>query len=116
MRFFNDMFGTQPPSKAAEQAEEAVFVHLDGVNLPDSVYEECDTSTIEDRLTPILERQQLGYFDGTETGPAATTLFMYGPDGERLFAGIEQTLRDYPLCHGARVSIRGRSSEREFRL
>ena len=44
--------------------------------------------------------------EAIEIGPAETTLFMYGPDAERLFAGVEQTLRNYPLCQGARVVIR----------
>ena len=63
-------------------------------------------SSIEDKLVEVLERYGLGEFDGNETGPAETILFMYGPDAERLFVGIEQTLRDYPLCQGARVEIR----------
>ncbi len=79
---------------------------LDGTNLPDQVYRECDLATIEDKLIKVIKNQRLGEFDGNETGPTETTLFMYGPDAERLFAGIEQTLRDYPLCQGARVVIR----------
>ncbi len=63
-------------------------------------------ATIEDRLTAVIERDGLGEFDGNEIEPGETTLFMYGPDAERLFAGIEQTLRGYPLCQGARVEIR----------
>jgi len=65
-----------------------------------------DLATIEDQLTTVLEEDGLGEFDGNETGPTETTLFMYGPDAERLFAGIEDTLRAYPLCKGARVVIR----------
>lgn len=85
---------------------QAVLVHLDGAGLPDDVYERYDLATIEDQLTTVLEEAGLGEFDGNETGPTETTLFMYGPDAERLFAGIEKTLRAYPLCKGARVTIR----------
>lgn len=118
MNIFGRLFGKKdgaPPRKV----EQAVIVYLDGTGLPDSVYQECDTSTLEDRLIEVVERDGLGEVDGTETGPTETALFMYGPDAERLFAGVERTLRDYPLCHGARVVIRrgGPDSEqREVRL
>ncbi len=99
--------------------EQAVLVYLDGTGLPDEVYRDCDLMTIEDKLTEIIERRKLGVFDGNEVGPKETTLFMYGPDAERLFSGIEQTLRDYPLCKGARVVIRqGKpgAAQRELKL
>lgn len=64
-------------------------------------------------------REGLGIFDGNGVGPGEATLFMYGPDAERLFAGIEKTLRAYPLCQNARVVIRKGgpgAEEREIRL
>lgn len=103
MGIFGKLFGKQPAQPLTQQA---VLVHLDGIGLPDHIYQECDASTIEDRLIEVIEREKLGEFDGNEVGPSETTLFMYGPDAERLFAGIEKTLRGYPLCQGARVVIR----------
>ncbi len=101
------------------QPEQAVLVHLDGTGLPDQVYEEYDLATLEDQLIDVIERDGLGGFDGNEIGPEETTLYMYGPDAQRLYTGIEQTLRAYPLCQGARVEIRrgGPGAEqREVRL
>ncbi|MGA2068876.1 MAG: hypothetical protein ABSG86_28175 [Thermoguttaceae bacterium] len=121
MGIFGDLFGKQP-SKTGKQErspQEAVLVYLDGAGLPDHVYEECDTSTIEDRLIDAVARDGLGEFDGNEVGPTETTLFLYGPDAEKLFAGIEVTLRGYPLCQGARVVIRHGgpgSPQREVKL
>jgi len=89
-----------------EEPQQAVLVHLDGTGLPDHIYQECDLATIEDQLIEVIARNKLGEFDGNEVGPSETTLFMYGPDAERLFAGIEPILRGYPLCQGARVEIR----------
>lgn len=103
MSILRRIFGqksTTPPS------EQAVLVHLDCRRLPEHIYEQYDLATIEDRLIKVIKREQLGEFDGNETGPDEATLYMYGPDAERLFAGIESILRDYPLCHGARVEIR----------
>ena len=115
MGFFNRLFGREPAEEKPPQ--QAVLVYLDGTGLPDEVYEECDLETIESRLTEVIEREGLGEFDGNEIGSEEVTLFMYGPDAERLFAGIEATLRAYPLCQGARVVIRdGEPGEREVRL
>lgn len=86
--------------------DQAVIVYLNGTSLPDSVYEEYDLATLEDRLKAAVARQNLGEFDGDEMGPTETALFLYGPDAEALFAGVERTLRDYPLCQGARVVLR----------
>lgn len=106
MSMFGNLFGKKPASNQPNPSEQAVIVYLDGVGLSPEIYRDCDLGTIEDRLTEVIERDKLGEFDGNEVGPAEAILYMYGPDAEKLFAGIEQTLRDYPLCRGARVVIR----------
>ena len=117
---FKRIFGKKTLDQAqSEQAQQAVLVYLDGTGLPDHIYDEYDLATIEDRLSEMLEREGLGEFDGNEVGPGQTRLFMYGPDAERLFEGIEPTLRGYPLCQGARVEIRRGgpgAQRRELRL
>ena len=109
----------EPVAETSPAEQQAVLVYLDGLGLPDEVYEACDTSTIEDLLIPVLEATGMGEFDGTESGPAETCLFMYGPDAEALFVAVEPVLVGYPLCSGARVIIRRGgpgAPERELRL
>jgi len=101
MSIFGSLFGKQPAAN-----DQAVLVKLDGVGLPDHVYEECDLATIEDRLIAVIEEKKLGEFDGNEVGERDTTFYMYRSNAEKLFAGIEAVLRDYPLCAGAEVTIR----------
>jgi len=99
--------------------EQAVLVHLDGVGLPANIYAEYDLVTLEDQLIEVIERDGLGEFDGNEIGLGTATLFMYGPDAERLYLAIETTLRAYPLCQGAQIVIRRGgpgAPQREFRL
>lgn len=118
MSLFRRLFAKKPEEEPGE-SQQAVLVHLDGTGLPDQIYQEYDLATIEDRLNEVIEQAGLGEFDGNEIGPGETTLFMYGPDAERLFAAIEQTLRGYPLCQGARVEIRRGgpgAQQREVRL
>ena len=100
-------------------SEHAVLVHLDGTGLPAAVYKEYALDAIETELASIIDAQRLGEYDGNEIGGTGATLFMYGPDGDRLFAGIEAALRAYPLCRNARVLIRPGppgTTARELRL
>ena len=114
MSILNKLFGRKPEMPTvpvtqapAEQApEQAVIVRLPGSGLPDEVYDHYDLSTLEDQLIDAVEPAGCGEYDGNEFGPEGTTLYLYGPDAEALFAAIEGTLRDYPLCQNARVEIR----------
>jgi hypothetical protein len=117
LRRLLERFGLARP--APQPPSQAVLVHLDGIGLPDAVYEEYDLATLEDQLTERIQYDGLGECDGHESGPEETTLFLYGADAERLFERVEATLRSYPLCRGARVTIRlgpPGAPEREIRL
>lgn len=119
MGFLSRLFRLGTHSIDPEEDQEYVLVHLDGTSLPDDVYEHCDVWTISERLEAVLRQEGLGDYDGHETRRTETTLFMYGPDAERLYGGIEGVLRDYPLCRNARVVIRRGdlgAPERELRL
>jgi hypothetical protein len=92
--------------KKQPEPEQAVIVRLRGSGLPDEIYEKFDISTLEDQLIEVIEAKRLGEFDGNEFGPDETVLYMYGPDAEKLFDGIESVLRAYPLCQEGFVTIR----------
>ena len=94
------------PSKAQEEPQHAVLVYLDGTGLPPDIYEQHDLSTLEDQLRAVIDSRKLGEYDGNEIRETVVVLFMYGADCEHLFAGLEGTLRAYPLCRNARVLLR----------
>jgi tetratricopeptide (TPR) repeat protein len=102
--------------KDAHRAAGEVLIELDGIHLPESVYRECDVTTLENCLEDVLENGEVGELDGHETGPENTTLFLYGADAEALFRAVEPVLQDYPLCRGARVTIRQDDQERRIVL
>ena len=117
IRHLLERFGLATPSP--RPAEEAVLIRLDGTSLPPSVYEQHDLATLEEQLRAVIARGDLGEYDGDETGPGETTVYLYGRDAERLFAGIEATLRANPLCRNAQVTIRRGppgAAQREVRL
>ena len=108
-----------PVAKEVEHDGDAageVLIELDGIHLPESVYKDCDIATLENRLEEVLEIGEQGELDGHETGPENTTLFLYGADAEDLFRAVEPVLRVYPLCSGARVTIRQDDRERHVVL
>jgi tetratricopeptide (TPR) repeat protein len=104
------------PGKPTGNGDGEVLIELDGIHLPESVYRECDVATLENRLEEVLDMAGCGELDGHETGPENTTLFLYGEDAEALFRAVDPILREYPLCRGARVTIRQQSQERQIVL
>ena len=102
--------------KHADNPAGAVLIELDGIQLPESVYRDCDIAALENRLEEVLESSGSGELDGHETGPENTTLSLYGADAEALFRAVEPVLQDYPLCRGARVTIRQNDQERRIVL
>ena len=106
MSILKRLFGRETAMKPPPILDQAVLVYLKGSGLPAHVYQECDLGTIGGRLRELIDREGLGLFDGNAIGSTEAILYMYGPDAERLFTGVERTLRDYPLCAGARVVVR----------
>ena len=102
--------------KHADKSAGELLIELDGIHLPESVYRDCDIATLENRLEEVLETGKRGELDGHETGPENTTLFLYGADPEALFRAVEPVLQNYPLCRGARVTIRQGDQERRIVL
>ncbi|HEX4736143.1 MAG TPA: hypothetical protein VH331_01135 [Allosphingosinicella sp.] len=113
MGWFNKIFG----KAVTEPEDHALVITLDGTSLPVEVYEQCDTSTLEDKLQEALG--DLGECDGTEHGERDSRIFLYGSDAEAMFRAIEPTLLTYPLAASARVLLRSGppgAPEREVRL
>ncbi|MBT8201938.1 MAG: hypothetical protein HKN74_07115 [Acidimicrobiia bacterium] len=54
--------------------------------------------TLEDGLIGTIEAAGAGELDGHEFGGGEAVIYMYGPDGDRLFACVEGILRS----HGSR--------------
>jgi len=91
MGLFSKLFGSNPQAgRVTAPAEQAVLLHLDSAELH-------DVAELENQLISIIDKQQLGEFDGNEFGADEVTLFMYGPDAEKLFAAIAPTLKAHRL-------------------
>lgn len=74
--------------------EHAVILHYALSNANHGTAKEREAIfALENRLSAVIESQQLGEHDGNEFGGGEAT---YGPDASRLFAGIESEARAFP--------------------
>ena len=87
---------------------QCVAIYLDGISLPDDVYENLDFDQV---VESIAERAGPDSYRGFWQGPEATGIYFCGADAEDLFARVEPLLRELPIGQNARVVIRhGRES------
>lgn len=80
---------------------EGLAVYLNGVDLPDHVYQECDFDTVSDEFTRLLGEE--GKIHSYWQGPKETALYMYGPSFQEMKQRLDEFLVSYPLCQQARV-------------
>jgi hypothetical protein len=80
---------------------EGLAVYLNGTDLPDSVYEECDLDRVYQEFGRLLGSE--GRVVSHWQGPQETALYLYGPSADAMLSRIRPFLDSYPLCHKARV-------------
>jgi hypothetical protein len=63
---------------------------------------------LEKKLTEAINAAKAGEFDGNEvaTDGSDGTLYMYGPDADRLLATVQPVLEACSFMRGARVTLR----------
>ena len=84
---------------------------LDHAVLVNFQYGSTDLSklfALEERLEKAIAAAQAGELDGNEVAADGSdgTLFMYGPDADKLFAAIQPVLAAADFMRGARVTLR----------
>lgn len=80
---------------------EGLAVYLNGSDLADSVYEECDINVICEEFEKRLGTN--GGIQGDWHGPTESALYLYGPSFEKMVICIQPFLDSYPLCEKARL-------------
>ena len=104
--------------KRTEQPEHAVLVYLKLSDDEHGITEEREKIfTLEKTLTKAVERNQAGEFDGNEFGEGFCTLYLYGPDAEKLFQAAFPVLQEFDALHGSYVVKRyGKPGARQERI
>ncbi|HSG94610.1 MAG TPA: hypothetical protein VLA28_03765, partial [Afifellaceae bacterium] len=80
---------------------EGIGVFLNGTDLPDAVYEECDVNHVIERFDQLLAEN--GAFRGYWQGSREPALYCYGPSFATMKAALGPFLASYPLCERARI-------------
>jgi hypothetical protein len=113
MGFLKELFGGRP----AVQPKDGVTVHF---KLSDSKFgssEERDSvHRFSDELASLIKEHQVGEFDGDEFGNGEGTLFMYGPEVDRLFEAVHSALQTWEPLRGGHVIKRYGKSGRSVRI
>lgn len=85
--------------------QEAVALYVDGVSLPDEVYEQLDLDEFMGRLAEAVESVG-GESRTTWSGATETAFYHYGPSADAMLDALRPILHAYPVCQNARIVIR----------
>lgn len=81
--------------------KEGMAVFLDGVDLPDEVYQTSDINHVIEECERLMAGggAMLSYWEGSRE----TALYFYGASFAQMKAAVAPLLQAYPLCQGARI-------------
>lgn len=80
---------------------EGLAIYLDGINLADNVYNECDPDYVMQELSMLTGNS--GNIQRYWQGETETAFYFYGKSYDKMKAAITEFVSSYPLCKGARV-------------
>jgi hypothetical protein len=80
---------------------EGVAVYLNGVDLPDEVYRNCNLDEVVETFDRLLQGK--GKFMSFWQGERETALYLYGRCFDEMTAAIAPFMASYPLCRKSRV-------------
>lgn len=81
--------------------KEGLAIYLDGQNLPEEVYKECDVNFVLSELHRLTNIEPNA--DRNWQGEKETALYFFGDSFEQMKNSISGFIATYPLCKGARV-------------
>jgi hypothetical protein len=106
------------PHAAVAAEEQAVILKLKLASGPMGNEEERKRITeLEDQLANAIKQSSSGDFDGDEYGEGYCTIYMYGPNAERLFASVQPKLKGFRAASGSYVIKRyGKPGSKQDRI
>jgi hypothetical protein len=80
---------------------EGLAIYLNGTDLPDEVYTNCDVNEVYDTINQLLGER--GAILNHWAGPTETALYLYGHSADEMRQLISGYMAEYPLCQQARI-------------
>src|SRR6516225_2769122 len=113
MSFLARLFSVRP----AVKPQDSVRVHFKLGDREFGTSDERDrVHQLTARLDALIREHRAGEFDGDEFGNGEGTLFMYGPDADRLFETVLPALKDWEALKGGYAIKRYAESNRSVRI
>jgi hypothetical protein len=81
--------------------QEGLALYLNGTDLPDDVYQDCDVNHVFEESKRLLEG--IGSVLRPWDGARETALYMYGSDFRTMKQRLTPFLEAYPLCQRCRI-------------
>ena len=80
---------------------EGLAIYLNGTDLPDTVYAECDSNFVLSELDRLVQGcgRVLSYWQG----PTETAFYLYGKSFSEMKVKISEFVASYPLCQQCRI-------------
>lgn len=85
--------------------QEGVAIYLDGVSLPNEVYERTNIQEFVERVANAVASVG-GEWRGSWNGPAETALYQFGPSADAMLDALVPVFDSFAICQNARVVIR----------
>ena len=76
--------------------QEGMAVYMNGTDLEDEVYQNCDINYAVDQMEALMEG--MGRLYSYWEGPRNTALYFYGISYEKMLGAVKDFLEEYPLC------------------
>ena len=82
--------------------KEGLAIYLDGLNLPENVYRECDSNFVLSEVSRLIGYE--GKVERYWQGEKEMALYFYGDSFKEMKATISEFINTYPLCQGSRIA------------
>ena len=81
---------------------EGLAIYLNGTDLDDQIYEECDSNHVYSELDRLVEGRGKVY--SYWQGPTETAFYLYGHSFSEMKSLISELTDNYPLCQQCRIT------------
>jgi hypothetical protein len=98
---------------------ETISIYLDGVGLPDEVYENADFDQIVSEISETVSSRGAGEYRGFSQGETETALYVFAPSADSTYAALRSVIAKHLLFQNARVVLKymaPQKPEKEFRI
>ncbi|MEQ1935247.1 MAG: hypothetical protein ABL962_15415 [Fimbriimonadaceae bacterium] len=98
---------------------ETISIYLDGVGLPDEVYENADFDQIVNEISETVNSRGAGEYRGFSQGETETALYVFAPSADSTYEALQGVIAKHPLFQNARVVLKymaPEKPEKEFRI